>query len=89
MITVKIIRQKIIDWQNDKISKEELQNWGEEKYTSEELHNSEFNEREHEVAIEVLQYLEFMNKRRMRKPITFNGNLLNTAKTISKIFPQY
>ena len=61
MITVKIIRQKIIDWQNDKISKEELQNWGEEKYTSEELHNSEFNEREHEVAIEVLQYLEFMN----------------------------
>jgi hypothetical protein len=61
MVTVKIIRQKIVDWQNDKIAKEELQKWGEEKYMSDEMHNSKLNKRDREIVIEVLQYLEFMN----------------------------
>ena len=30
MITIKEIREKIVDWQDDKLSKEELQKWGED-----------------------------------------------------------
>lgn len=61
MITLKKIKQKIIDWKDDKISTIEIQQWGEDKYMSEEMKNSQLNEVDHFIAIEVLQYLEFIN----------------------------
>lgn len=56
MINLKIIRQKIVDWQNDMISKECLQQWGEDFRLDAYL-----NEDEELKGIEVLSYLEFMN----------------------------
>lgn len=61
MITLKKIKQKIIDWKDDKISTIEIQQWGEDKYMSGEMKNSQLNEADHFIAIEVLQYLEFIN----------------------------
>jgi len=61
MITLKKIKQKIIDWRDGKISTIEIQQWGEDKYMSEEMKNSQLNEVDHFIAIEVLQYLEFIN----------------------------
>lgn len=43
MITLKKIKQKIIDWKDGKISTIEIQQWGEDKYMSEEMKNSQLN----------------------------------------------
>ena len=50
-----------MDWQNDKITTADIQQWGDEKYMSGEMKNSQLNEADHFIAIEVLQYLEFIN----------------------------
>ena len=60
-MNIKKIKQKIIDWRDGKISTIEIQQWGEDKYMSEEMKNSQLNEVDHFIAIEVLQYLEFIN----------------------------
>lgn len=85
MITVEQIRQKIIGWKNDKITTSDIQQWGEEKYMSEEMDS--LNEFEHFIAIEVLQYLEFINMNLTTKEdIPYVLEYIDTAKRYSEKF---
>ena len=76
MVTIKQIRQKIVDWQDDTITKEELQGWGEDIRFEANL-----SEEEEFIGIEVIAYLEFINiNLTTKEDIPYVLNYLDTAK---------
>lgn len=81
VITVKKIKQKIVDWQVGKITTAEIQQWAEEKYMGDEMRNSVLSEVDHFITIEALQYLESINMNLTTKDdIPFLLKFINSGK---------
>ena len=85
LVTIKEIRQKIIDWKNDKITKKEIQEWGDNIRGDADLSNEE-----HFIGIEVISYLEFININLTKKEdIPYVLEYIDTAKRHGEKFENY
>ena len=58
MITIKEIKNRVIDWKNEKITKEFLKEWAEDLNDRKVVFESNLSERDEFIAHEVLHYLE-------------------------------
>ena len=89
-IEISQIRQKIIDWQNGKISKEEMQEWGDNIDFQLRFGEVDIDDDEFYIGLEVASYLGFINiNLTTKEDIPYVLEYIDTAKRYNEKFENF